>query len=120
MRCENCQAEVSFWAVLRQSIPYRFQCFKCKARYKVSAPLLSILFILAIMIFAGLLPVFKVGLDEFGTFFIAPFMAFMISVWFIIEFILYKYIALKGRLVRIGKAVEEPAGQAGGSAGEER
>jgi len=76
--------------------------------------------VFSIIIFAGLLLVFKVGLDEFGTIFIAPFMAFMVSIWFVIEFILYKYIVLRGRLVRMDKAVEEPAGQAGGSSGEQR
>jgi len=118
MRCENCQAEIGFWTALRQSIPYRLQCFQCNARYRVSAPFLSVLFILAACIFAGLLPVFKVGFEDFGSFFVAPFAAFTIGVWFVIEFVLYKYIAGRGRLTRIDTAGRESADQVGGPAGE--
>ncbi|HQG31702.1 MAG TPA: hypothetical protein PLA83_07225 [Deltaproteobacteria bacterium] len=118
MRCENCQAEIGFWTALRQSIPYRLQCFQCNARYRVSAPFLSVLFIAAVFIFAGLLPVFKAGFEEFGPFFIAPFAAFTIGVWFVIEFILYRYIAGRGRLTRIDKTGQESVNPAEGSTGE--
>jgi hypothetical protein len=114
MRCDNCHAEIGFWTSLRQSVPYRFQCFRCNARYKVSAPFLHILFILAISVFAGMLLVFRAGLVEFGSFFIVPSTAFMAGIWFVIEFILYRYIAGRGRLIVMGKAVKEPVGGATG------
>jgi hypothetical protein len=118
MRCENCHAEIGFWTSLRQSVPYRFHCFRCNARYKVSAPFLHVLFILAISVFAGMLLVFRAGLAELGFLFIVPFTAFMVGVWFVIEFILYRHIAGRGRLIVMEKAVKGHVGQMGGATGE--
>lgn len=110
MRCENCYAFVSFWMALRQSIPYRFQCFACNARYRVSAPYMNVLFIASIIAFAGMLLCFKIGFEEFGYLFVAPFMVLTVGVWLTIEFAMYKYIFSKGRLIRLDKVGQEPVG----------
>jgi hypothetical protein len=111
MRCENCQAEITFFMALRQAMPHRFRCLKCGARYRVQAPRLGIILLGIIVVFAALVYQFASGMAAHGPSFILPFMIFATLIWLGFEFLLHRHITRNGKLVRIDA---EKAGQGGG------
>ncbi|HNY64006.1 MAG TPA: hypothetical protein PKM41_01125 [Deltaproteobacteria bacterium] len=102
MRCENCQAELTFFMALRQAVPYRFRCFRCNARYRVRAPRLGLFLLGMTAAFVALAYEFATGMSEHGASYILPFMTVAVLVWLLFEYLLHRHIASNGRLVRMG------------------
>jgi CXXC-20-CXXC protein len=101
MRCENCQAELTFSMALRQAMPHRYRCPRCNARYRVQAPRLNLILMGVIAVFIALVFQFAAGMAEHGTSFIPPFMIAAALIWFFFEFLLHRYITRSGTFMRI-------------------
>ena len=99
MRCENCQAEITFPMALRQAMPHRFRCMKCGARYRVRAPSLGLFFLGIAAAFAALVYQFTLGMAAHGPSFILPFLVVAAGVWLIFELLLHRHITRSGQLI---------------------
>ena len=101
MKCESCEIDITFWAMLKQPTPFRFKCAHCNARYKVETPymkgIIAGIFFLLVILTAGLLA----GTKKFGIAFLVPFLIFLSGILLVLEAWTQRYIFKKGTFVKI-------------------
>ena len=103
MKCENCDIEITFWAMLKQPTPFRFKCAHCSTRYMVETPymkriIVGIVFLLVILTI-GLLE----GTKRFGVAFLVPFLFLLTGILLALETWTQRYIFKKGKFIKIEK-----------------
>ncbi len=101
MKCENCEIDITFWAMVKQPTPFRFKCAHCNARYKVETPymkriIVGIVFLLLVLAI-GLLE----GSKRLGVAFLVPFLVFLTGLLLALEVWTQKYIFKKGKFIKI-------------------
>lgn len=103
MKCENCDIEISFWAMVKQPTPFRFKCAHCGTQYTVETPymkriMVGIVFLLFILTI-GILE----GTKRFGVAFLVPFLVFLTGILLALEAWTQRYIFKKGKFIKIEK-----------------
>jgi hypothetical protein len=102
MRCENCNAEWTFWIALKQLTSFRFKCSKCKAKYKISTPWMPLICVGVCFFFIGLCVLSGFCAENLGVVYLIPCFLLYVVIWMWLEILTYRYISKYGTFTRIG------------------